>query len=59
MAANLPLSALAELLDRSALALAKIALLLDEQEWDADTASAIADIVRAEGYIVRDVGDRE
>lgn len=51
------LAALAELLDLSQLALAKIATLLDGRQWDADTLAAIADILRAEGFVIRDPDD--
>jgi len=50
------LAALAQLLDLSQLALARIANLLDGQEWTADTLDAIANILRAEGFAIRNPG---
>lgn len=34
--------------------LAAIARLLDRKEWDSDTLNAVADIIRAAGFQIRD-----
>jgi hypothetical protein len=47
--------AAAHMTDRAALDV--IAHTLDGREWEADTLDAIADLVRATGRLVRDVGD--